>query len=415
MAVSNDSIVLQTQPYIDDDGNIVYGFQPNAKVELQAVDANNQLTGSILATTDDGTITDNGDGTYRWNMEELDLNPGVYAVLINGVAQDERKGVYIPTIRNIHRGQLDTTFLKWDGEKVTFVKGSIDTDYLKDRAVTSQKIALAAIIAELIQDGAVTPDKLQETYAKTSDLNSLSTSISSQLTNLFNMTSNDANNINLPANQTDFPTSSKVWGALGDLLSKIGTINTNGTNYLDILTDPSIFDLIRQLDLEIAKKQISSSAIAEKTLSRIIYNDVAVAPTGATGDTAPALPTFENNAAAAEVKRRFVWNQRVVQDKYLRLSVLAKLDVVGPTSAVTGIRMAHPDTLTYSEWGTVPGTATDWVLVTLGWNITNILDDDGLSPTMRSTEIDIEVKNEAYQECSIKWKHPVVEVLNGQQ
>lgn len=120
MAVSRHSIL------VDSDA----GFLPGATVELFAIDENLDPTGSTLASTGDGNVIDNDDGAYIIDMEGADLDPGVYAIKINGVFQEELKGIYIPTIRNVKRSDLDDATLEWTGTTVRVKADGIGTSQI---------------------------------------------------------------------------------------------------------------------------------------------------------------------------------------------------------------------------------------------------------------------------------------------
>lgn len=124
MAVSKESIIVDSAT----------GFKPGATVELWAVDANGDPT-TLKATTANGTITDNGDGSYTVDMEAVDLDPGAYSFRVNNVYQDEQKARYIPTIRNLHRNQLDNITLEWDGEQVRIKADGVQASHLNSDVV----------------------------------------------------------------------------------------------------------------------------------------------------------------------------------------------------------------------------------------------------------------------------------------
>lgn len=331
MPKSQESITLESG-YLDQETNTVGGIV-GALVELWSIDENGDAVAKE-ATTDDNSITDNGDGSYTVDMEAVDLDPGVYAWKVNGVFQDELFALYIATLRNLKRSDLDGSTLEWTGSQVQVKNDGIGPDHLHENVAGSG--------IKQNGDGSLSPD-IDGT----------------------SITQDGEGVLQVPSggHSHNYAAIDHTHGVLTDVAIDGDDLQIN-TDVLEVrsaLTSKVFAEDGAKVSRNISLLDAALSRLFEINLGgvstrRVLYQDTATQPS--TGSDAAALPEYEESSAADTWRTKIrVPFRKTPGDKYLHLRCQATLDsqIIGRIRmSVSGLSDVNEiESTSYTDTGVV--------------------------------------------------------------
>lgn len=128
--MANWTFTVESSTVINDsqgDPQLVTAYVSDADVELYDKDDLN----TILAQTSDDTITNNQDGSYTINLDELGLNAGEYYLKVNGIFHDETSKIWIPSSKVLDDGDLSEDYFERVDGKIVLKSKIIGASQIK--------------------------------------------------------------------------------------------------------------------------------------------------------------------------------------------------------------------------------------------------------------------------------------------